>query len=85
MPIAPHPLDAILLLLLLEAAGLVLWHRLGGRGPEPRRLLPTLAAGFCLLLALRACLVGAAAPFVALWLAAALAAHLTDLVGRWPR
>ena len=38
----------------LEVAGLVLWRRLGGRGPEPRGILPTLAAGFCLLLALRA-------------------------------
>ncbi len=85
MSLEPHPVDAILLLLLLEAAGLVLWNRLGGRGPEPRRVLPTLAAGFCLLLALRACLQGAAAPLVALCLAAALAAHLVDLVGRWPR
>jgi hypothetical protein len=85
LPLEPHPVDAILLLLLLEAAGLVLWNRLGGRGPEPRRVLPTLAAGFCLLLALRACLLGAAAPLVALCLAAALAAHLVDLVGRWPR
>lgn len=85
MPIEPHPVDAIFLLLLLEAAGLVLWHRLGGRGPEPRRILPTLAAGFCLLLALRACLVDAPAPLVALCLAAALAAHLADLAGRWSR
>ena len=68
--------DALLALALLEA---VFFLRTG-RG---RTLLPNLAAGACLLLALRAALTGAPAALLGLWLALAGVAHGLDVAGRW--
>ena len=48
-------------------------------------MLAFLLAGACLLLALRAALVGASWPWVAAPLAGAFAAHLADLGLRWRR
>jgi hypothetical protein len=45
-------------------------------------VLANLAAGACLLLALRAALTGASWPPVAAWLLAALLANLVDLAER---
>ena len=75
--------DLILLLVLAEAGGLVLLHRATSRGPVPAALLPNLAAGACLLLALRCGLQGVAWPVVALCLLGSLVAHLADLRERW--
>ncbi len=75
--------DAILLVVLAEAVALALLHRATGRGPPPAALLPNLAAGACLLLALRGALRGAAWPFLALCLLGSLVAHLADLRVRW--
>ncbi|MGI4976647.1 MAG: hypothetical protein ACRYG6_06865 [Janthinobacterium lividum] len=75
--------DLILLLVLAEAAALLALHRATGRGPRPAALLPNLAAGACLLLALRFGLRGAAWPVLALCLLGSLAAHLADLRARW--
>ena len=80
-----HVVDAILLLVLAEAAALIALHRATGRGPPPAALLPNLAAGACLLLALRLALHGAPWPLLALCLLGSLAAHLADLRGRWGR
>lgn len=77
-------IDPILILVLLEAVLLWLWHRVTGTGPEPKAVLPFLAAGFMLLLALRAALAQAPWPLVALPLSASLFAHLADLIQRWP-
>lgn len=85
MPPHLHPVDAVLLLVMVEAVALALWHRRTGRGPEPRHLLPNLAAGFCLLLALRLGLTGGGSATLALCLAGALVAHLADLRIRWRR
>ncbi|MHA7816078.1 MAG: hypothetical protein ACX93N_06350 [Pseudohaliea sp.] len=68
--------DALLALVLLEA---ILFYR-AGRG---RALLPNLAAGACLLLALRAALTGAPPGWLGLWLAFAGVAHGLDVAGRW--
>ena len=76
--------DLILLLVLAEAAALLALHRATGRGPPPAALLPNLAAGACLLLALRAGLRGATWPVVAACLLGSLVAHLADLRSRWP-
>jgi len=76
--------DAVIALLALEALLLAWLHRYR-RGPAPADLLGNLAAGLFLLLALRAALVGAAWPWIAASLLAALAAHLYDLAQRWPR
>ncbi|MFM8678565.1 MAG: hypothetical protein ACKOGH_02965 [Alphaproteobacteria bacterium] len=77
--------DAILALIVLQFAGLAWLRRRHGIGPSPRELLPTLAAGSALLLALRAALVAAHWTWVAVWLALALVAHLADIHRRWPR
>lgn len=68
--------DALLVLVLLEA---IVFLR-AGRG---RLLLPNLAAGACLLLALRAALTGAPVALLGLWLALAGLAHGVDVAGRW--
>ena len=80
--------DAILALVVVEAAALVLYHLRTGRGIKPARLLANLAAGFCLVLAVRLALsvgdtsfVGETAIGAALF--AALLAHVVDLAGRW--
>lgn len=75
--------DAILLLMVLEGALIAILRRRTGTGVPARDLLAMLAAGGCLMLALRAALVGAAWPWIALALSAALVAHLADLVRRW--
>ncbi|KGE05227.1 hypothetical protein [Pseudohaliea rubra] len=68
--------DVILLLVVLEA---LLSFRLG-RGTA---LLPNLAAGACLLLALRAVLTGASGAVLGLWLALAGVAHAFDVAARF--
>jgi hypothetical protein len=69
-------IDAILLLVFLEAVIFLL----AGRG---RILFPNLAAGACLLLALRAALTGSPVALLGLWLALAGVAHGVDVAGRW--
>ncbi len=75
--------DAILCLVVIEAAGLLLLHRLAGRGVPPPLALSMLAAGFFLLLGMRLALGGA--PWFALCgvLLLALCAHGADLWTRW--
>jgi hypothetical protein len=75
--------DIALMLMVLEAIVLPWWRRRTGNGPEVFDLLWNLASGGCLLLALRAALLKAGWPWIALALLAALAAHLADLRRRW--
>jgi hypothetical protein len=75
--------DAILLLVVLEAGALAFWHRRTGRGIAPAALAPNLCAGAALLLAVHAALAGAWWGWIAAALLAALIAHLLDLRGRW--
>jgi len=77
-----HVIDVILGLMLLEAAFLARFARRKARDGTRSWFLWTLASGACLLLALRAALVGAAWYFVAACLAAALGAHVIDLATR---
>jgi hypothetical protein len=74
--------DAVVVVALLELAALVAWHAATGRGLAARDVAANLCAGLCLLGALRSVLAGSAWPVCALWLAAAGAAHATDLVRR---
>ncbi len=76
-------IDAILVLVVLEAAGLTALHRTTGRGLAPATLLPTLLAGALLLAAMRLALGGAAFPWVGLCLLGAGLAHVADLRRRW--
>lgn len=75
--------DLALALMVAEALVLALYWRLRRRGIPGIDLAINLLAGAALLLALRAALTGAGWPWVAAWLAAALAAHAGDLARRW--
>ena len=82
--------DAILVLVVVEAVALTIFHRRTGRGVAPATLWPNLAAGFLLALAVRIAL--ASGPtrlglqaIVAAVLGCALVAHLVDLRSRWAR
>jgi hypothetical protein len=78
-----HIVDLILGLMVVEALALIVYQRWTGRGIAPLDLLSNLLAGLCLLLALRAALVGAAWGWIAAWLSVALVAHLIDVQRRW--
>jgi hypothetical protein len=77
--------DLILGLMVLETAVLAGHHKLMGRGIPTSSLLTNMAAGACLLAALRAALTGAEWSVTAGALAAALVMHLLDLRSRWNR
>lgn len=78
--------DLILLILIAEALVFCLiawiWRDRADALPRLRALLFNLAAGGCLLMALRVVLTGADWRFAGAWLAAALVAHLADLYQR---
>ncbi len=71
--------DLILVLVAVEAVVLFLLARSGRISGGAAGILANLAAGACLMLALRAALVGAWWGWTAVWLAAALAAHVEDM------
>jgi hypothetical protein len=75
--------DLILILMILETFVLVAHHLLTGRGIAIMPLLTNMAAGACLLLALRAALSGAPWSVVAIALGAAFCMHTLDLRARW--
>lgn len=75
--------DLVLMLMAAEAVLLLVVHRYAGRGPPPADLIANLLSGFCLLLALRAAIAGAAWPWLALALSGSLVGHLVDLKRRW--
>ncbi|MEO8937107.1 MAG: hypothetical protein ABI277_15415 [Burkholderiaceae bacterium] len=74
--------DIVLAVLLLEAAVLAVAGRRITRLPRFRVLLPTLAAGLFLVLALRSAVAGERAEVVALFLALGGVAHVVDLACR---
>ena len=78
-------IDAILVLMALEAVGLLWFHRITGKGVGPRALLPFLAAGVCLMLALKAALTGGSWTWIAVMLSLAFVFHLADIALRWRR
>lgn len=74
--------DAVVAVALVELVVLVAWRAATGRGLAAADVVANLCAGLCLLGALRSVLSGSGWPVCALWLAAAGAAHATDLVRR---
>ena len=78
-----HLVDLILIIVLVEAAVLLLYWRRARRGIAPGDLLPNLCAGAFLLLALRFTLGRAGWMSVCGCLAAAGVAHLIDVSRRW--
>ena len=75
--------DMILALMLIEALVLAAYRWRTRRGIAIRDLVGMLLAGAFLLLALRAALTGGSWSQIAVWLLAALIAHLADLARRW--
>jgi hypothetical protein len=78
-------IDIILGLMVLEAIALIALRRALGRGPSSLEILVSLAAGLCLLVALRVALIDGPWPIIAVALVASLVVHLTDLRLRWSR
>ena len=78
-------IDAVIGLTLLESMALLLYHRGTGRGIAPLDLLPTVAAGLALMLAVRAGVSGAPWLWVAAGLSGAGLAHAADMCRRWQR
>jgi hypothetical protein len=78
-------IDLILIVVVVEAAALILAWRYNRRGIAPGDLLPNLCAGALLLLALRVTLAGTGWIPVCGCLAAAGLAHLIDVSRRWRR
>jgi len=75
--------DAVLIVLVLEAAAVIgywLWKK---RGIAPADFLPGMCSGALMLLALRAVLAGSGWLVPTLCLMAAGAAHLIDVRRRW--
>ncbi len=77
--------DAILVLTVVEWLALSIYHRMTGRGVDPRDFTRNLLSGMFLLLALREALVEAWWGWVTVSLTGALLAHLADLGRRWLR
>lgn len=77
--------DAVLVLVVVEAIVLVAWRVRTGAGIAPASLVATLAAGAFLLVALRGALTGAGPAWIAASLLAAGMAHCIDLALRWRR
>ena len=75
--------ELVIVFMAFEALAFVLYHWRTRRGPAPADIIPTLLAGLCLLLALRAALTGASWQWIPVLLVASLGAHLADLGRRW--
>jgi len=71
--------DLVLALTAAEFVALALWRRRTGRGLAAADLASALLAGVCLMLAVRAALVGAWWGWIALCLLAAGVAHVAEL------
>ncbi len=76
-------LDAILAAMLLEGLLLVGLYRWRARGIAPGVLLPNLASGMGLLLAMRLGVAGAWWPWISVSLLGALVAHVLELRRQW--
>jgi len=76
-------IDIIILLVVLEIAVLLSLHRIRSLGPKPQVLLPTLASGLLLMLALRAAIADLRWELIALPLTLALITHIIDLIQRY--
>ena len=79
------PIDAVIALTLVEGIALALYHRQTGRGIAMGEFAANLAAGLCLMLALRGAVAGAGWLWIAPCLLGAGLAHGADLWRRWDR
>jgi hypothetical protein len=77
--------NLILIVMAIEAAVLVVYWRLTGRGVAPSDFMLNLLSGFLLALALRNTLVGADRRWIVATLVFAGIVHAIDLMLRWRR
>lgn len=77
-------IEIVVALMLLEFVVLAALRRRGG-GVPLGGLLAVLAAGVCLMLAVRAALLDQSPAVITAWLVGGLVAHVADLVSRWQR
>lgn len=77
--------NAVIALTLFEAAALLVYRRLTGKGIAARDWGLNLLSGLCLMLAVRGAVTDAAWPVIAAWLSAAGLAHGVELFSRWRR
>jgi hypothetical protein len=77
--------DVILGLMAAEAVVLIAYRIVTGRGLAALDVAISIAAGACLLLAMRAALAGGTAAELAGFLLGAFGFHVSDLYRRWPR
>lgn len=78
-------IDLVIAFTALEGLALAAYRGRTGRGLALGDFAANLAAGLCLMLALRAALLAAGWPWIALCLLAAGIAHGADLRRRWAR
>lgn len=83
--VAARVVEGVIVLTLLEGLAMAWHHRRTGRGIAPLDGAAMLAAGLCLMFALRSALVDGPGPALAGWLALAGLAHGADLWRRWRR
>ena len=78
-------LDAVIALTLLEAAALLIYRHLTGKGIEAHDWGLNMLSGLCLMMGLRSAVTDAAWHLIAAWLSAAGLAHGVDMFWRWRR
>jgi hypothetical protein len=76
--------DLVIAVLVVEVVVIALWRRRHGQSARLANLIAAALPGLCLVMALRAALIGGDWTVVALWLAASFPAHLVDLWRRPP-
>jgi len=75
--------DFILMIVIVEVIALTLYWWKTGNGLSFSVLVPMVGAGTCLMLAMRAVLVGSPIHILAFWLLCSLVFHVIDLRIRW--
>ena len=76
-------IDGIIVLMVLETVALLALRTITNNGVSPRALLPFMAAGICLMLALRTALVDGSWMVIAGMLMLAFVFHILDIALRW--
>ena len=77
--------DVVIAITIIEGIALAIYYRRTGNGVAPRHFVLNMAAGLCLMMALRFALTDAGWMMVALCLSASGIIHTLDLVSRWQR
>jgi hypothetical protein len=82
--IAAWMVNAVIAITLIEGVLFILLRKWRAKGPAPADIVCNLAAGLCLLGALRSEIAGMGGLVCAAWLATAGVSHAFDVWRRWP-